>query len=195
MKRIFDVIASAVGLIVSSPLIVIVAGLVKLDSSGPVIFRQERVGMHGRPFKILKFRTMHVNHGGSGIIVGDDGRITRSGSWLRSTKLDELPQLINVVRGEMSLVGPRPELPEYVAHWSAAARARVLSVRPGITDPAAIQFRRESEMLAKVDDPQRYYLEVLLPQKVALYERYVAQQSFTSDCKVIGRTIMSVIRG
>jgi len=195
MKRIFDVIASAMGLIVSSPLMLIVAGLVKLDSPGPVLFRQERVGMHGRPFKILKFRTMHADHGGSGITARDDGRITRTGSWLRSTKLDELPQLINVVRGEMSLVGPRPELPEYVAHWSAAARASVLTVRPGITDPASIQFRRESEMLAEVDDPQGYYLEVLLPQKVALYELYVAQQSFTSDCKVIGRTLMSVIRG
>lgn len=194
MKRLLDVVGAAVGLVVTSPLFLVAALAVRLESRGPVIFRQERVGRYGESFEILKFRTMRVGVSGTQVTSGRDPRITRSGRWLRSTKLDELPQLLNVVRGEMSLVGPRPEVPKYVAEWPEDARHLVLSVRPGITDPASIEFRREAEVLAEADDPERHYVDVILPRKVSLYCDYVRTRSFSGDLRVIGDTLRSVAK-
>ena len=160
-KRVFDVAVSAAALVILSPVLALVAAAVKLDSPGPVIFRQVRVGRGGRLFRISKFRTMSVappGRAGPDITVEGDARVTRVGRLLRATKLDELPQLVDVLRGDMSLVGPRPELPAYVDRWPAQARATILSVRPGITDPASVAYRHESEQLASAPDPESYYL-------------------------------------
>ncbi|MCB0885469.1 MAG: sugar transferase, partial [Propionibacteriaceae bacterium] len=178
LKRAFDVASSAVGLVVLSPVFLVVAALIKAKDRGPVFFRQERVGLHGRTFRIHKFRTMRVANAGVLITSADDDRITPVGAFLRRTKLDELPQLIDVLRGDMSVVGPRPEVPRYVAMWGDDARAEILSVRPGISDPAAIAFRNEQDVLAAADDPERHYVEVILPQKVAMYLDYVRTRSF-----------------
>ena len=193
MKRLLDVIASALGLLFTSPVLAVSAIAVKRDSPGRVIFRQQRVGLGGRPFDIWKFRTMRQDAPGAAVTVGDDPRITRSGRFLRSTKFDELPQLVNVLRGEMSLVGPRPEVPHYVDLWPASAKKQILSVRPGITDPASIEFRRESEELALADDPEAYYVDVVLPRKVALYCEYVEKRSFVGDLVILARTAFSVL--
>jgi lipopolysaccharide/colanic/teichoic acid biosynthesis glycosyltransferase len=153
------------------------------------------VGLHGEPFRILKFRSMTESTQGPSVTVEGDHRVTRVGHVLRATKVDELPQLINVVRGEMSLVGPRPEVPEYAALWPEEARAEVLSVRPGITDPASVIYRRESEELAAAADPHRHYVEVVMPRKLDLYRRYVAEQSLLGDLRIVAQTIRTVVRG
>ncbi len=189
IKRAFDLAASALGLIVLAPLFAAIAVAIVLDSPGPVFFRQERVGRHGQPFRIHKFRTMRHDAPGSAITVGADPRITRIGAFLRRSKLDELPQLIDVLRGRMSLVGPRPELARYVARYPADVRERVLSVRPGMTDLASLQFRDESELLARASDPEREYREVVLPAKLRLALEYVDQASLAGDLRVIGRTL------
>lgn len=191
-KRLFDVLLSAIGLLVLSPLLLAVALWVRLDSPGPVFFRQERIGRHGVPFRIHKFRTMV--HGGQGaqITVGHDARITRAGAFLRRAKLDELPQLIDVLRGDMSLVGPRPEVPRYVALYPAALRDKVLSVRPGITDLASLEFRNESERLARAADPEREYVEVVMPAKLRLAAHYVDHASVLFDLQLIARTLRLV---
>lgn len=194
MKRLFDLFVSALGLAVSSPMLALAAIAVKRDSPGPAIFRQQRVGLGGRNFDIWKFRTMRQDVAGAQVTVGDDPRITRSGHFLRSTKLDELPQLGNVLRGEMSLVGPRPEVPRYVQMWPAEAREKILSVRPGITDPASIAFRRESEELALAADPEAHYVDVVLPRKLEMYCHYVDNQSFVGDLVILARTATSVLR-
>lgn len=194
MKRAFDIVVAAVGLVLFSPAMAIAALVVKRDSPGPVLFRQERVGRGGRLFWIWKFRTMRHGMSGAAVTTGTDPRITRSGQFLRSTKFDELPQLINVLRGEMSLVGPRPEVPQYVEMWPVQAREKILSVRPGITDPASIEFRREAEGLASSDDPERTYVEEVLPHKVELYTRYVEAQSFVGDLVILVRTVVSIVR-
>ena len=193
LKRAFDVASSAVGLAVLSPVFLVVAALIKAKDRGPVFFRQERVGLHGRTFRIHKFRTMRVANAGVLITSADDARITPVGAFLRRTKLDELPQLIDVLRGDMSVVGPRPEVPRYVALWGDAARAEILSVRPGISDPAAIAFRNEQDELAAADDPERHYVEVILPQKVAMYLDYVRTRSFAGDLRVIFRTFAEIL--
>lgn len=199
IKRLFDVLASLLGLAILSPVMMAIALAVRLDSPGPVIFRQVRVGREGRPFQILKFRTMVPRTDGPGtaapITVGGDPRITRVGSFLRQAKLDELPQLLNVLRGDMSLVGPRPEVPEYVAHYPEDARKEILSVRPGITDSASIEFRDESAQLAESPDPERLYVEVILPRKIELYKRYVRNRTFAGDLQVILQTIGRVVGG
>lgn len=195
LKRAFDVASSAVGLVVLSPVFLVVAALIKAKDRGPVFFRQERVGLHGRTFRIHKFRTMRVANAGVLITSADDDRITPVGAFLRRTKLDELPQLIDVLRGDMSVVGPRPEVPRYVAMWGDDARAEILSVRPGISDPAAIAFRNEQDVLAAVDDPERHYVEVILPQKVAMYLDYVRTRSFVGDLRVIFGTLAEIARG
>lgn len=192
MKRAFDVLASALGLVLTSPLLLVASLAVRLESGSPVIFRQERVGLRGRRFQILKFRTMRTDMPGAQVTTGHDPRITRSGRWLRSTKIDELPQLLNVLRGDMSLVGPRPEVPRYVAQWPEGTHEVVLSVRPGITDPASIEFRREAEELAAVDDPEKHYVEAILPRKVELYCDYVRTRSFAGDLRIIMRTLRTV---
>ncbi|WP_193614580.1 sugar transferase [Nocardioides lijunqiniae] len=195
MKRVIDIAVAAVGLFLSAPLLVVAFAAIRLDSRGPVVFRQERIGRDGVPFEILKLRTMTHAASGASVTAGQDPRITRVGRWLRSTKLDELPQFINVLRGEMSLVGPRPELAKYVALWPVDARREILGLRPGITDPGSIAFRREAELLASAADPEAYYVDVILPQKVALYLEYARTRTLAGDLKVLGDTISTVARG
>jgi lipopolysaccharide/colanic/teichoic acid biosynthesis glycosyltransferase len=191
LKRLFDVVGALAGLALLLLPGVLVALWIRLDSPGPVFFRQERVGRHGRPFRIHKFRTMRVDAErlGGQLTVGRDPRITRVGAWLRDRRLDELPQLIDVLQGTMSLVGPRPEVPRYVALYPAALRERVLSVRPGITDPASLAFRGEAEQLARAADPEREYVEVILPAKLALAADYAARASLWTDLGVLARSL------
>jgi lipopolysaccharide/colanic/teichoic acid biosynthesis glycosyltransferase len=197
VKRLFDIVLSLLGLIALSPLLIAVAAWIKLDSPGPVMFRQERVGRHGRLFRIHKFRTMVPDAAtvARQITVGGDARITRVGHRLRDSKLDELPQLLDVLRGDMSLVGPRPEVPRYVALYPPELRAKVLSVRPGITDPASLAFRRESEILARADDPEREYVEVVMPEKLRHAAQYVDQASLRTDLHILLRTLRTLLRG
>lgn len=195
-KRVFDLCASLSGLVLLSPLFLLIAISIKLDSSGPVFFRQTRVGRLGEPFRIHKFRTMATDAPARGLqlTVGADPRITRTGCWLRKYKLDELPQLIDVVRGKMSLVGPRPEVPKYVEHYPPDVRQVVLSVRPGITDNASIEYRDENEVLAKSDDPEREYIEKVMPVKLEYYLRYVEERSMPGDLAIILRTFGAIFR-
>ncbi len=190
LKRTFDFLASLFGLLLLSPVILCIAVWVKCDSKGPIFYRQVRVGKDGREFKLLKFRSMRMGADRAGLLtLGDrDPRITRSGFWLRKTKLDELPQLFNVLVGEMSLVGPRPEVPKYVALYTPEQR-EVLSVRPGITDVASVEMRDEAELMAQQSDPESYYVNVQMPLKIELAKKYIAQQSLLSDLKLIVRTI------
>lgn len=189
-KRAFDVVFSAAVLLLLAPLMLAMAAWIKLDSRGPVLFRQLRVGRHGHEFRILKFRTMYVDAPSRGpqITVGRDPRITRCGHLLRKYKFDELPQFINVLLGDMSVVGPRPEVPRYVAMYPPATRELVLSVRPGITDLASIEYRDENDLLGRSADPERTYVEQVMPAKLAFCERYVRERSFAGDLGIIGRT-------
>lgn len=194
-KRLFDIVLAGVALVLLWPALVLIAVWVKLDSKGPVFFRQERVGRHGVPFRIHKFRTMthSVAPTGLQITVGADARITRAGRFLRGSKLDELPQLIDVLMGSMSFVGPRPEVPRYVAIYPPAMREKVLSVRPGITDMASLQYRNESEVLAKASDPEREYREVVLPAKLALQAQYVDRAGMLTDLRLIALTLKTLL--
>jgi lipopolysaccharide/colanic/teichoic acid biosynthesis glycosyltransferase len=187
VKRLFDLAASAFGLILCSPVFLVLAIWIKLDSPGPVFYRQERVGRFGVPFRIHKFRTMYqdADRRGMQITVGGDPRITRVGHFIRRNKLDELAQLIDVFQGTMSLVGPRPEVPKYVAHYPPAMRERVLSVKPGITDPASLAFRNENDQLAQAADPEREYVEVILPAKLQLAAEYAERANFWTDLRII----------
>ncbi|HEX5487013.1 MAG TPA: sugar transferase [Limnobacter sp.] len=196
LKRAFDVIASASGLLLLSPLLVFIALWVKIDSPGPVFFRQERVGRNGKHFRIHKFRTMTQLQVTSSlqITVGGDARITRSGHFLRHYKLDELPQLIDVLCGAMSIVGPRPEVPRYVAMYPADVRSIVLSVRPGITDLASIEYRSESELLAQSDNPEHTYIHEVMPAKLAYCVQYVQRQSLWLDLQIVFRTFLAIVR-
>ena len=194
-KRLFDLAMASLGLLLLGPVLLIIAAWIKLDSPGPVFFRQQRVGRDGKLFRIHKFRTMRAGQPGGEqrlITVGADPRITRAGATLRGTKLDELPQLIDVVRGDMSLVGPRPEVPRYVALYPEALRAKVLSVRPGITDLASIEHRDESELLARAADPEREYVEVVMPAKLRAAARYVDEMSLATDVRVLGSTLRAL---
>ncbi len=195
-KRLFDLLLASVGLLILAPLLVLIALAVKLDSRGPVFYRQERVGLQGRLFRIHKFRTMHHQPVASGlqITVGRDARITRVGHVLRETKLDELAQLIDVWLGDMSLVGPRPEVPRYVAHYPAALRDKVLSVKPGITDIASIEYRDENRILAQAADPEQAYIHEVMPHKLALAAQYVDQASVWLDVQLIWRTLRAIVR-
>lgn len=195
MRRPLDVAIAAVALIVCAPALLVVIVLVRLSGRGPVIFRQERIGRDGQPFEIMKFRTMRAGAAGLSITTQHDHRITRVGRWLRATKIDEIPQLVNVLIGDMSLVGPRPELARYVDLWPETARSEILRVRPGITDPASIAFRNESAILSAADDPERCYVEEILPRKVELYRRYVAERSTSGDLRILGRTAVAVVKG
>ena len=189
LKRLFDMAASGIGLLLLAPLLLVLAAWIKCDSAGPVFFLQERVGLCGKLFRIIKFRSMRQHHAGPQITVGADVRITRSGRFIRAYKLDELPQLINVLLGDMSLVGPRPEVPRYVALYPADVREEVLSVRPGMTDLASVQYRSESDLLAASSDPELTYTTVILPAKLALYQQYVRQRSLWLDVRIIGMTL------
>jgi lipopolysaccharide/colanic/teichoic acid biosynthesis glycosyltransferase len=194
-KRMFDFVLAAMGLVLLSPLFAAIALWIKLDSPGPVFFRQERVGRYGVPFRIHKFRTMrHVRPDGLQLTVGNDARITGAGHFLRRTKLDELPQLVDVLRGCMSLVGPRPEVPRYLAAYPSELRDKLLSVRPGMTDVASLEFRNENELLARAADPEREYIDVVLPRKLRLAAQYVDRATLATDLKLIGRTLKTLIR-
>src|SRR5437667_12267053 len=186
LKRLLDLVLSALGLILLGPLLFAVAILIKLDSPGPVFFRQLRVGFHGQLFRIFKYRTMVVNAEklGGPSTTADDRRITRSGKWIRRFNLDELPQLMNVLKGEMSLVGPRPEVPQYVALFNEEEK-EILSVRPGITDWATLWIRDEGRLLAGSDDPERTYFEKIWPEKHRLALEYVRNRSLTVDLENI----------
>ncbi len=199
-KRIFDLIFAVPGLIVLLPFFIIVAVWVKMDSPGPVFYRQERVGRSGKLFRIYKFRTMVVDADkiGGAITVGEDPRITRLGAVLRKYKLDELPQLINVLKGQMSLVGPRPEVPRYVNMYTAEQRA-VLELVPGITDPASIKYRNENELLAAATDadgmevdPEHIYVYKIMPDKIRINLEYAAKSNVASDFRIIIKTIFGL---
>ncbi|MGE8659815.1 MAG: sugar transferase [Achromobacter sp.] len=196
LKRLFDICCSALGLLALLPFLVLIAIAIKLDSPGPVFFRQERIGRRGVPFRIHKLRSMRIQQSAADrqITVGDDARITRVGKLIRQWKLDELVQLIDVLSGNMSLVGPRPEVPRYVAMYPAAMREEILSVRPGITDLASIRFRNESEILAQAPDPERTYQEVILPEKLKLQQEYVRTRSFTGDLEILFMTVAAILR-
>jgi lipopolysaccharide/colanic/teichoic acid biosynthesis glycosyltransferase len=195
VKRAFDVTVAGLVLLLLWPVMLVIAVLIRATSPGPAFFRQERVGLNGELFRIHKFRTLRAGPAGTMISPTGDPRITRVGAFLRRTKLDELPQLLDVLLGTMSLVGPRPEVPEYAALWPAEYRDVILSVRPGITDPASVAFRDEPERLAAVADPEAYYVSVLLPEKARMYAEYVRGQSFLGDLVVLGRTARAVAVG
>ncbi len=194
MKRFFDIIASVLGLVVLSPLLLILAVWIKLDSEGPVFYRQVRVGYKNKDFRIFKFRSMRVgaDKGSLVTIGGHDPRVTRSGYFIRKFKFDELPQLINVFLGDMSLVGPRPEVRHYVDYWTPE-QMHVLDVRPGITDPASIKFRNENELMEKAEDPEKYYIEVIMQEKIRLYLEYVNHHSFWGDIGLIFKTFWTIV--
>lgn len=191
MKRMFDLLMASLGLIILLPLFLVLALAIKLDSPGPVFFRQERVGRAGRLFRIHKFRTMRADADRAGglLTLGQDERITRVGAFLRAHRLDELAQLIDVLLGHMSLVGPRPEVPRYVALYPAGLREQVLAVRPGITDPASLAYRNEAAQLAAAADPEREYIDVILPAKLAASAAYAAHASLWTDLGVVVRSL------
>ena len=195
MKRLFDIIASGTGLIILAPVFFILAVWIKLDSKGPVFYRQVRVGKENKDFRIFKFRSMRVGSDKGSLVTigGHDPRITKSGYFIRKLKLDELPQLINVFIGDMSLVGPRPEVRHYVDYWTPK-QMHVLDVRPGITDPASIKFRNENELMEKAEDPEKYYIEVIMQEKLKLYLEYVDNHSFWGDIKLIFQTFVAIIK-
>jgi lipopolysaccharide/colanic/teichoic acid biosynthesis glycosyltransferase len=195
-KRAFDLFATSIGIPLLLPVLVALAIWIKLDSAGPVFFRQERVGIGGKIFRIRKFRTMVAGSEKRGLqlTVGVDARVTSAGKCLRKYKLDELPQLLDVWLGNMSLVGPRPEVPRYVACYPPELRDIVLSVRPGITDKASIEFKDENEILGKAADPNKAYIEEVLPIKLKYYVEYVRSRSLWGDINLIFRTIRALVR-
>lgn len=194
MKRAFDIAASSIGLLILSPLFAIMAIWIKTDSEGPVFYKQVRVGRGNRDFKIFKFRSMKVGADkGSLISIGnEEQRVTRPGKFIRKYKLDEFPQLINVLIGDMSFVGPRPEVRHYVNYWTEE-QMEVLSIRPGITDPASIRFRNESEILGKVDDPEKYYIENVMQEKLAMNLEYIRHNTIWNDIKIIFKTFSAIL--
>ena len=194
MKRLFDFCAALLGLCVLAVPMLGIALAVRLDSPGPVFFRQQRVGRHGRCFLIHKFRTMvaGADRAGLQVTASTDPRITRVGGFLRRWKLDELPQLLDVLAGDMSLVGPRPEVPRYVAHYPAEVRELVLGLRPGITDRASIEFRDEGRLLAEAADPERCYVEEILPRKLAYYVAYAREHSLAGDLAILLDTLAAL---
>lgn len=194
VKRAVDLTGAAIGLMLLWPLFLLIALLIKWDDRETVFFRQERIGFRGKPFHILKFRTMTANPRAQArlLTVGRDPRITRVGYFLRQTKLDEFPQLINVLRGEMSLVGPRPEVARYVTLYTPE-QMRVLDLVPGITDVASIAYRKESELLAQATDPQRMYIEQIMPMKIGLNLEYASRATVWSDLLIIYRTFLNLI--
>lgn len=195
MKRLFDILLSGIGLLIISPLFLIVAIWIKLDSPGPIFYRQVRVGRYNKDFRIFKFRSMRIGSDKGSLVTigGRDPRITPSGYFIRKFKIDELPQLINVLVGDMSLVGPRPEVRHYVNYWTEE-QMHVLDVRPGITDPASIKFRNENELLAQAEDPEKYYIEVIMQEKIKLYLDYVKKNSLWYDIKLIFQTFWVIIK-
>lgn len=195
MKRVLDVVLSGAALIAISPLFLALAVTVFLSSPGGAFYSQTRVGLNGRPFVLYKFRSMRANNRGAQVTLGStDPRITPLGAWLRAYKLDELPQLWNVLIGDMSIVGPRPEVEAYVALYTDEMRD-ILTVRPGLTDPASIAGFDEGARLQAAEDPEAYYREVLMPEKVALQMDYVRTATLGSDIRVIARTLLRIFKG
>lgn len=196
MRRLVNVLLAGTALLLLLPFMVAIALLVAATSPGGAFFRQERIGRHGKPFRLLKFRSMRPDSESRGqlTIGGRDPRITRIGYFLRSSKLDELPQLWNILRGDMNVVGPRPEVPKYVALYTADQR-RVLDVRPGLSDYASLEYFRENELLAKSDDPERTYINEVMPAKLKLNMKYIEAASVRTDLRVIARTLGRIIRG
>lgn len=191
-KRIFDVVCSACGMLVLSPLLAVIALLIVCDDGGPILYRQERIGCKGRPFVMLKFRSMKSESEQTmALTVGDDPRITRVGHWLRTSKLDELPQLVHVFCGEMSVVGPRPEVPKYVFQYPETL-CSVLDLTPGITDPASLKYRDESHWLGRVAEPERFYVEKIMVDKIRINLAYHAHANVWTDMGVIVKTLMVV---
>lgn len=193
MIRFFDILFSSLGVVVLSPLFLVLAVWIKLDSKGPVFYKQSRVGKNDEDFRLYKFRTMVVNADKKGLITvgGRDPRVTRAGYFLRKYKLDELPQLVNVLRGNMSLVGPRPEVRKYVEMYTPEQR-KVLSVKPGLTDYASIHYIDENEVLAKSDDPEKTYVEVIIPEKIRYNMKYIENRSVKEYFKIIFMTIRRI---
>ena len=187
-KRTFDILASFFGLIILSPLLLVAGLLVRFSSEGPVLFRQERTGRHGIPFTIYKFRTMFVDHGGSSVSVKGEKRITPIGAVLRKFKIDEFPELWNILIGDMSFVGPRPDMPEYAARLQGKQR-EILTVRPGLTSPASIKYAREEELLSLVPDPQKHFDEVIWPDKTRMNLEYIKRRTFIGDIVLILKTV------
>jgi len=195
VKRVFDFVVSAFGIVVLFPLLILTALLVKLDSPGPVLFKQQRMGTGFRPFWIYKFRTMRKSlEQGPNITIGNDPRITGIGRLLRQTKIDELPQLINILRGEMSFVGPRPELPQYVQLYRNEYQ-QILTVRPGLTDLASLKYRDEAALLANAENPEEEYVKRVLPDKITLARDYIQRASFFFDLRLILKTILQLVLG
>jgi lipopolysaccharide/colanic/teichoic acid biosynthesis glycosyltransferase len=194
IKRVFDIVVAGVGLILLLPVMIIVALLIKSDSQGPVFFKQQRMGKGFRPFWIYKFRTMKENSELAGrlVTVGEDPRITRVGRFLRKTKIDELPQLINVLKGDMSFVGPRPEVPRFVELFQREY-AEILAIRPGITDLASLKYQDEASLLAKAEDPEEEYLQHVLPDKIRLAKDYLQHSSLFFDLWLIAKTLFKVL--
>lgn len=193
MKRLFDVAISVPALLLLLPFFLIVSIVIRAESKGPVFYRQVRAGRYGRPFRIFKLRTMYTGSDKAGMITigAHDRRITKTGSFLRKYKLDELPQFINVLKGEMSLVGPRPEVQQYVDLYTREQR-QVLEIRPGITDFASLEYANENELLAGVADPERLYREIIMPAKLELNMKYIRESSFRTDLAIIFRTIRKI---
>lgn len=194
MKRLFDILASSLALLLLAPLAVVIAALVKIDSPGPAFFRQVRIGRHGHPFRLLKFRSMEETEGAENgrFDAGSSMRVTRFGRILRKSKLDEIPQLLNILKGDMSLVGPRPEVRKWTEVYPERWRT-VLEVRPGLTDRASIEFIDEERLLAESEDPEETYRSVILPQKLDAAEEYVRSRTMAGDLKVIGATALAVL--
>lgn len=195
IKRIFDIICSAMGLVVLAPLLLFIALWIKKDSKGPVFFRQTRVGLNGEYFRIHKFRSMYTDSEAKGrLTIGSDSRITPSGHFIRKYKVDELAQLIDVLIGKMSLVGPRPEVPEFMNQYSPDERKIILSVRPGLTDKASIKMIDENEILSQYDDPTQAYVDIIMPIKAKYYIEYAQNHSLMGDIKIIFQTIFKIIK-
>lgn len=195
MKRLFDILISGLGLLALSPLFIVVAVWIKVDSQGPVFYRQTRVGRGNKDFHLLKFRSMVSDADKSGLLTvgGHDSRVTRTGYFIRKYKLDELPQLINVFLGDMSLVGPRPEVRKYVDMYTPE-QLHVLDIRPGITDAASIKYRNENDLLAAADNPEQYYIDVIMPDKLRINLEYVAHHSLIGDLKLIFDTFIAILK-
>lgn len=192
-KRIFDLFFSIFGLVFFAPIFLIIAIFIKIDSPGEIFFRQIRITKDGKEFKIYKFRTMKKDTEGSRqITVGQDNRITKVGNFLRKTKLDELPQLINILKGEMSFVGPRPEVPKYIVYYTEEQK-EILKVKAGITDYASIYFSNESEILGSQAEPEKYYIEKIMPYKIELNKKYIEKMGIIEDIKIIVMTILKII--
>ncbi len=194
IKRCFDIFASFIGLLLLSPFFIIIAIVILIDSRGGVFYKQVRVGKNNKDFKLFKFRSMSTGSDKKGLLTvgGRDSRITRSGYFIRKYKLDELPQLLNVLFGDMSLVGPRPEVRKYVDMYNAE-QMKVLNVKPGITDYASIEYSNENELLAKSSEPEKTYIEEIMPAKLLLNQKYITEQSLLTDIKIILRTIGKIV--